>query len=77
MGTFINALVVLIMEIGGNVQVVAVTTFSVKPTCMIFLYFEGQIEKQKKAFYSTTMLQTINTQETIHIDYTLDNVLMG
>jgi len=41
------------------------------------LYFEGQIEKQKKAFYSTTMLQTINTQETIHIDYTLDNVLMG
>lgn len=67
MGTLIN---VLTMEIGGNVQVVAVKTFSVKANFMIFLFFAGQIEKQRKTFYSSTMLQTINTQGTINIDYT-------
>lgn len=49
------------MEIGGNVQVVAVKTFSVKANFIVFLYLAGQIEKQRKAIYSTTMLQTINT----------------
>lgn len=58
------------MEIGGNVQVVAVKTFSVKANFIVFLYLAGQIEKQRKAIYSTTMLQTINTQGTINIGYT-------
>lgn len=57
-------MVVLTMENSGNVQVLAAKIFSV-----FYLFFAGQMKKNKD-IYSITMLQTINAQGEINIDYT-------